>query len=440
MNYSIGIDSNRRSYHAISEFNLVWSQRGDPSAGSVFRRVALPKLIYFSSSIFSLLKIILVGLYLTLFLSGSAFGQTQKHSLQIANLLTDKLNDGWRATGSPQILTVEQSSVLPDGDVYAEYGLVLLANRQYTDGKNKVVIEIFQMKFASGAYGLLSYNRGNLTTKRQEFQIGRYLISISTQNDKTSSYDSIIRSFKERISDEGELSPLPSHLPKQGRIAYSEKYIIGPQALSRTPEFPNLKDVINFEGGTEAVVAKYQNADGQMNLILVEYHTPQLATDGYTQFQEYFDQFSELKKNQSLLKRIGNYVVLANNIKDPIAAESLLGQIKYNPKVYWEGDKLSDIPVAFRPPDPVAIEEASHTALVLIRTFYWVGIMLLGAVFFGVITGGSVFYLKRYRRRKLGLEDVFSDAGGSVRLNLDDYLLQPAETTFAKIEKESKRK
>jgi hypothetical protein len=59
--------------------------------------------------------------------------------------------------------------------------------------------------------------------------------------------------------------------------------------------------------------------------------------------------------------------------------------------------------------------------------------MLLSAILIGIIAGGSLFYWNRYRRRKLGLDDLFSDAGGTVRLNLDDYLLPPEETPVKQI-------
>ena len=51
--------------------------------------------------------------------------------------------------------------------------------------------------------------------------------------------------------------------------------------------------------------------------------------------------------------------------------------------------------------------------------------MITAAMLIGVIAGGSFFYYRRHRRRKLGLDDIFSDSGGTVRLNLDEFLLEP---------------
>jgi len=72
----------------------------------------------------------------------------------------------------------------------------------------------------------------------------------------------------------------------------------------------------------------------------------------------------------------------------------------------------------------------------LIRTFYWIGVMLTSAIVLGVVAGGLFFYWKRYRRRKLGLDDLFSDAGGTVRLNLDEYLLTTSEQPIKRIGQE----
>jgi hypothetical protein len=105
------------------------------------------------------------------------------------------------------------------------------------------------------------------------------------------------------------------------------------------------------------------------------------------------------------------------------AAQNIAGQIKYQKKIYWEGGKFTDIPLEYRPPDPLVTEDLNRTVKTMIRSFYWTGIVVLSALLVGFAAGFSLFQWKRYRRRKLGLDNMFSDAGGSIRLNLDDYLL-----------------
>jgi hypothetical protein len=111
------------------------------------------------------------------------------------------------------------------------------------------------------------------------------------------------------------------------------------------------------------------------------------------------------------------------NVQDMPAAQNIVGQIKYQKKIYWAGRKFTDIPLEFRPADPLAVEDMTRTVKTMIRSFYWTGIAILSALILGGAVGFSLFQWKRYRRRKLGLDDMFSDAGGTLRLNLDDYLL-----------------
>jgi hypothetical protein len=69
------------------------------------------------------------------------------------------------------------------------------------------------------------------------------------------------------------------------------------------------------------------------------------------------------------------------------------------------------------------VEDTIRTVRVLVRSFYWTGITILSGLLLGLVAGVLLFQWKRYRRRTLGLDDMFSDAGGTLRLNLDDYLL-----------------
>lgn len=376
----------------------------------------------------------LAALCFILSLFVTAFSQTSEQSKAIFRL-PEKLGQNFVSIGRSQTLSTEQCLTLPDGAVYKEFSLESLTSARYTDGKNTITVEAFQMKFDSDAFGLFTYNRGLQLENRHEFVTGRHFVSISSEAIKLISLDPIIQSLKENLnSSNSDPSPLPSHLPEEGKIADSEKYLIGPVALSKIEEFSDLKEVVDFSGGTEATVAKYSNGNGTFSLMVVEYHTPQSATDGEARFQNYFGKLAEQEKSKRILRRIGNYIVITTAVQDFANAEKIVSAIKYTPVVYWEARKITDIPEAFRPPDPLAIQEASETANMLVRTFYWIGVMLFGAIVLGVISGGIFFYWNRYRRRKLGLDNMFSDPGGTVRLNLDEYLLSPMDSTAGKIE------
>ena len=348
-------------------------------------------------------------------------------------VLPARLGNVWRAVGESRIMSADEFSIVQDANVYLEYGMQSLTTRIYTDGKTQFVIEAFEMRYPSGAYGLCTFNRGLLPSNRREFSIGRYLISIFGPQNATllekAPIDDLILNLRQRLSDGPvELSPLPSHLPDQDKIAGSEKYLVGPIALARLAAFSDLKDVISFTGGAEAATADYSNGGGRMSLAIIEYPTPQLASTGYAQLKSHFDILSPQEKEHRQVKRIGNYIVEAVNVKDAAAAQTIIGQIKYTARIYWQGERLSNIPLPFRPPDKTALEEAARTAKFLVITFYAIGLMIVGAALLGVFAGGFIFYWRRYRRRKLGLDETFSDAGGTIRLNLDDYLLSAGKS------------
>jgi hypothetical protein len=361
--------------------------------------------------------------------------QSQESQAEVPGaLLPDNLGGEWRAVDRMRILKSDEWAILPDAPIYTEYGLQRLHSRVYSKGNGKATVEIFEMRYPSEAYGLFTFNRGSLSPNRREFYAGSYLVSIDSGLNDQKLDSSLIEILKKTPPNySGNLPLLPSHLPEQHKIAGSEKYLVGPAALAQLKGFSELKEIVKFDGGVEIVTADYKNGDGAMSLMIVEYHTPQSAADGLRNATKYLDSLSQDEKGNRITKRVGNYLVHAINVKDATEAGNIIGQIKYEYKVYWEGKKFSDIPVEFRPPDPVAIEEANKTLMIMVRSFYWVGALMSGSILLGLLAGGTFFFWRRYRRRKLGLDDLFSDAGGSIRLNLDDYLLEPGQPPIKRI-------
>ena len=342
------------------------------------------------------------------------------------DILPDRLGQKWRAAGPARVLQGQRLSSLPDADAYREYGVQRVISRVYVDGGVESSVEVFELNLIPGAYGLFTFNRGQLPPNCSEFLQGRYVVRISRRDAAAGDDRQIFEAIKPGlIGGEGELPSLSLHLPETDKIAGSEKYVIGPAALARLKNFSDLKDVIGFPSGAEAVTADYRSGAGQMNLIIVEYYSPQSAADGESRIRGHFDALPQEDKDRLIVKRAGNYVIAASNIQDMPAAQNIVDQIKYQKKIYWAGRKFTDIPLEYRPPDPLAVEEYTRTVKTMIRSFYWAGVALLSALLLGLGAGFSLFQWNRYRRRKLGLDNAFSDAGGSLRLNLDDYLSLP---------------
>ena len=218
-------------------------------------------------------------------------------------LLPDRIGQKWRAVSPARIQDGQRLSGLPDADVLGEYGLQRVISRVYTDGRVESSVEVFEMNLIPGAYGLFTFDRGQLPPNRREFHQGRYVVRISSRGADADSDRQIFEAIKPDLTGgEGELPPLPLHLPEADKVAESEKYVVGPAALARLKNFSDLKDAISFNAGAEVATADYRSGGGKMNLIIVEYYAPQSADDGEARIRNHFNILSKIQLCRHLVK------------------------------------------------------------------------------------------------------------------------------------------
>lgn len=314
--------------------------------------------------------------------------------------LPDKLGADWQATGPAQTLSGAQARRLDQGEVGLEYELQSVVSRSYAKAKERLLAELFEMRFASGAYGFYTFNRARAAERQQQVCAGRYVIRLRGAKLTEPGAVELFSELSPLLSSAKAEPPLMDHLPKAARVPASELYLIGARALAQHKHFGFLASAVRFDAGVEAAAALYQHNQRPIGIIIFEFHTPQLASDGYASLESSINAQPDPVRKQTWLKRVGNYAVVTTGAAEQAVAEQLTGEIKYTQKVTWAGDKFTSIPLAFRPPDPAAIEEATQTASILLRAFYWIGIMFLFAIFLGVVAGSSFFYWRRSRRLK----------------------------------------
>src|SRR5256886_1724741 len=134
---------------------------------------------------------------------------------------------------------------------------------------------------------------------------------------------------------EDEIPVLVKHLPDSQNAEQHAVYAVNMDTLrDNVPNQPVLNDV-SFEGGTEAVSAKY----GQSQLVIVEFTTPQFSVDND---QRIWTRIVELKAKgepaPTAYRRVGNYSVFVFNAPDEKTANALVDQVKYEQVVQWLGD------------------------------------------------------------------------------------------------------
>jgi len=204
---------------------------------------------------------------------------------------------------------------------------------------------------------------------------------------------------------EGEIPVLVKHLPNWETSQRNAVYAVNIGPLRETiPNQPILGEV-SFEGGTEAVVAGY----GQSQLVIVEFTTPQFSIDNDSRI---WTKIAELKSQgqptPGAYRRVGNYSVFVFNAPDEKTANALVEQVKYEQVVQWLGD------------DPHLYERLQRyltrtSAGVLVAVLKSSGLSLLLCLAAGALIGTMLFRHRRAQRATL-----YSDAGGSIRLNLDE--------------------
>jgi uncharacterized protein with GYD domain len=184
-------------------------------------------------------------------------------------------------------------------------------------------------------------------------------------------------------------------------------------------------DGISFDGGTEAVIAPY----GSSQMVLVEFTTPQLATESDQRVLAAIQQLrSQGQPVPSVYRRVGNYSVFVFNAESEQAANQLVEQVQYEQVVQWLGDNPNWLKQAQK-------EYTETTLGVFVTVVKTSGVAALLCFGVGGFFGAVLFARRRARQ---GNAEAYSDAGGMMRLNLDELSAQtnPSKLIGSGISKE----
>jgi hypothetical protein len=309
--------------------------------------------------------------------------------------------------------------------IFQEYGVNTAAAREYGD----YLVKAFQTLNQNGAFGLFTYSSpqpvdfgkikesGSATAKTDGgaiLWVSYFFVSIEPAHRRFQSPQVASRLASEISGIVGDakapggLSSLPDSLPPDGATTPKARYFLGVLALGSYIE--HASNMFGFDGRAEAVLASYgqktpDKADGLLQLVIVEYHTPQFAHDALARATEFTASLPEAEQGRVIVKREGNYVIEASGVSNQALAKQLVDSVKYPYTVKWLKDPRS------RRYDRFAGQKAAQ---IILSSFGIVGVLLMAAFVGGAIFGTVVFI----RRRKRQL-DVFSDAGGMLCLDID---------------------
>jgi hypothetical protein len=214
----------------------------------------------------------------------------------------------------------------------------------------------------------------------------------------------------------GGIPILVMHLPDwEKKVNEGYVYAHNMPALQKAVGNRPALDAFDFDEGTEAVASKYEG--GQ--LVIVEFPTPQHAFDADAAVKRRIEELRAAGQPvPSSYKRVGNYSVFVFDAPDAASAEKLISGVKYEKDVRWLGR------------NPHAEENAvrAYTSTmggVILTTLITTGFAILLCLGVGGAVGAVVFF---HRRARNAAQEIYTDAGGMVRLNIED-LNTPPQTT-----------
>lgn len=313
------------------------------------------------------------------------------------------------------------------------WGLVKsAANRTYVskDGQ-RFLVTLYTMASDAAAYSAVARQRVSLAGKTQFtaanvgtdaftywdenrnnliFFKGPVLVTVSDDGKKEDA--SLLLTFGRALAEpidkgEGDIPVLLKHLPGWPSVQDRALYILSQDNLQNEFSNQNVLGVVSFDGGTEAAIADYAGS----KLVLIEFKTPQLATDNDARITGKIQELrSQGQPAPSAYRRVGNYSVFVFDAPNEQTANQLIDQVNYQQVVQWLGrnPNLYDR----------AVNEFSRTTLgVFIAVVKASGLVIIGSLALGGLLGAVLFRLRRKQQR---LSQGYSDAGGLLRLNIDD--------------------
>ena len=326
-----------------------------------------------------------------------------------------------------EVSTNKGSSSVKPGLFGANFEAAEEANFTSSNGQ-KLVVEIVRFQQDSQAYEFLSlmaarirqgggaseihagYGTAGFVSDNQIFFFkGRHFVRISgSKSLDSATWDALVSEISATLDNgEGDIPSLTKHLPNPDEAQKTAIYLHSFSDLSALPVQSNVFSAIDAARNADAVFATY----GPSKVLIVEFNTPQLAGDNDRRIIARIQELWKLgQPAPTAYRRIGNYSVFVFDAPDEATAKQLIDQVKYEQVVQWLGDN----PNIYKEAEKRYINTTLGLLVAVLKASGYAALACLGL---GGLLGGLLF---SYRRSQQKEATAYSDAGGMLRLNLDE--------------------
>lgn len=251
---------------------------------------------------------------------------------------------------------------------------------------------------------------GFLANDRVAFFKGPNFVTVISLKSRAGSPNlkALAQSLSETIDKgDAEIPVLIKHLPNPDEAQKNAIYLNSFTTLTNlAPQQPVLTAVQGV-GNADAALATV----GSSKVLIVEFNTPQLATENDARIINRIHELWNLgQPAPTAYRRVGNYSVFVFDAPDAQTANQLIDQVKYEQVVSWLGDN----PNILRQAQERYVDTTLGVLVAVLKASGYAAIACLGV---GALIGGLLF---SYRRNQQKTVTAYSDAGGMMRLNLDE--------------------
>ncbi len=361
-------------------------------------------------------------------------------SAEMAQLLPDQMGSFRRSRPVDAPESLAPYNEMLDGTAVPKSELS--ARTEYiTSNGERFFVELVRFAQDSEAYSLLSVvaqavrtkeppekieigssngTAGFVTSDQIAFFKGRYFVRVLSVGPRPDSRT--LATFADLLAErldkgDGEIPVLIKHLPGWEQAQKSVVYLSRFAHLGQVVQSQPVLSAVTTEGDGDAVLAKY----GSTQVLLIEFNTPQLASDNDQRIVNRIQELhNQAKPVPSGYRRVGNYAVFVFDATNEQAAKELIDQVKYEQVVQWLGENPNILKEAER-------RYVETTLGVFLSVVKASGLAALGCFAVGGFLGALLFTRRRAQQKTV---EAFSDAGGMVRLNIDEL---SAETNPARL-------